>query len=401
MRTEPDLISAIGTLADDAPDLDTLLAGLTGERFEERARRRATGPVLAVAAAVAAVAGVIGMLSTGSSDNPRPSQSADAVATRAHPCATYGRPDLRTYSIGHVDGLADDDLAPRAITSCSGYSTRDLYSASGFDVGTLTVYRAGVFDTALLANAQPVSGHGIDGFELDRVDLSHDGIACPVIASTTDPVADPPKVVPRPKLPKCTPPHMLAWKYAPDSWAVISARRSIPPASEFFGSDLVDKQLAVAAAVDTEHPKPLRIPFAMDRLPDGVRVLSIYSYSRRSGTPLAVTVAFGLTGRPDCPAQTVCDQIGEVSLMPRADQPAMHGKPVTVDGRPAYLVDQGEVRPDIKVTLWTGTWSVMVGEGSDRQLPDSGLIEIAGGLRYASSATDRSTWFDVLDALPG
>jgi hypothetical protein len=73
----------------------------------------------------------------------------------------------------------------------------------------------------------------------------------------------------------------------------------------------------------------------------------------------------------------------------------MPGTPVTVGSRTGYLIDQGEKRPDIVLNLWTGTWSVLVGEGSDRRVPDRTLIDIATGLRYAASVTGRSTWFDA------
>lgn len=388
MRTEYDLRTAIDELAQDAPDVEHVLAAVTRPH-----RRRMLAP-LAVAAAVLAVAGGVAVATADRGSSPGPATAAESIASVAHPCATYGRPDLRTFSIGHVAGLADQQDSPAVVTGCSGYSARTVYAPNGRQVGQVTVYRAGVFDTSRLANVRAVHGHGIAGFSIPPAPyvtkLGQGDVKCVFYPPGSNTQSEVPRVLPVATI--CADTPTLAWEYAPNAWATVTSSDDTTGKS-IFGDDPTDKQLELAAAVDTKHPIPLRVPFAFGDLPADVRITNVYSYLSRSGKPVAVTVGFGITGRPGCPSDADCEQVGEVSLVPQRGNPSQHGEPVSINGYPAHLIDQGEVRPDIELTYQTGTWNVLVGEAADRRIPDSDLIAIARGLRYATSTTDQSTWF--------
>jgi hypothetical protein len=404
MRTEHDLRATMDDLAATAPTGADVLS-----RFHptpRRPRRRMAMPALVAAVTVVIIA-VAASVAHGRAGD-RSAAVGGAGASVAYPCAVGAQLDLTGITMRAVDGLAD---STRSETSCSGVSERELDDVHGLGVGSVYVYRKGVFDTRLLEHGRTMSGAGVDGYALTL------NLADPKVVHMLDPQNNPTvtsvnrcgpvtitipgrtptavTTVGRPNgSPRCAATAAVAWEYAPDRWALVVAS-SMDYASSFYGHDRTAKLLEVAAATETAQPSTIRAPFQDHAIPAGIRMINVYSYADADGRVVASTVGFGVTGRSGCPAGLVCEQIGEVSLTPRSTKPKMSGTPVTVGGRTGYLIDQGEKRPDIVLSLWTGTWSVAVGEGSDRRVPDRTLIDIATGLRYATSVTDRSTWSDV------
>jgi hypothetical protein len=408
MRTEDDLRATMDDLAATAPTGADVLA-----RFHPTARRARSRVVLPalVAAATIMIIAIAASVVHGREGGRSAAVAGGAGASVAYPCAVGAHLDVTGITMLPVAGLAN---STQSETSCSGVSERELDDTHGLGVGSVYVYRKGVFDTRLLEHGRTVSGAGVDGYAL-TLDLADPSVAhmldpqnprdtasvsrCGPVTITI-PGRTPTAVTTlgRPNgTPRCSATAAVAWEYAPNRWALVVAS-SMDYASSFYGQDRTAKLLKIAAATDTAHSKTVTVPFQNHSLPAGIRMVSVYSYADAAGRVTASTVGFGVTDRPGCPGGLVCEQIGEVSLTPRSSKPKMQGTPVNIAGRTGYLIDEGEKRPDIALSLWTGTWAVTVGQASDRRVPDRTLIDIAAGLRYATNVTDRSTWFDVNEA---
>jgi hypothetical protein len=408
MRTEDDLRATMDDLAAGAPSGAEVLS-----RFRptpRRPRSRVALPALVAAATIMIIA-IAASVVHGRQGGRSAAVAGGAGPSVAYPCAVGAHLDVTGITVLPVAGLAD---TTRSEISCSGVSERALSDDHGLGVGSVYVYRKGVFDTRLLEHARAVSGAGLDGYAL-TLDLTDPRVAhmldpqnpadtasvirCgPVTITVPDRTPTAVTTLGRSNgSPRCSATAAVAWEYAPNRWALVVAS-SMDYASSFYGHDRTAKLLAIAAATDTAQSETITVPFQNHSLPADIRMVSVYSYTHANGRVTASTVGFGVTGRSGCPGGLVCEQVGEISLTPQSGKPKMSGTPVTVGGRTGYLLDQGGKRPDIVLSLWTGTWSVTVAEASDRPLADRTLIDIATGLRYATSVTDRSTWFDVNEA---
>ena len=371
-------------------------------------RNRVVVPALIAAATIVIIAVVASVVHGRAGDRSAAAADTGRGPSVAYPCAVGAHLQVSGITMRAVDGLA---ATTRAETSCSGYSNRELDDSRGLGVGSVHLYRAGVFDTRLVQHATKVAGSGVDGYALtlnpsdprvahmldpqnnptDLTNVSTCPVALTIPGRTPTAVSTSSPVVGSPTCPAIA---AVAWAYAPHSWGLITASAA-GSASSFYGHDRTAKLLEIAAATDTARPTPIRVPFQNHSLPAGIRMVNVYSYTNADGRVVAETMGFGVTGRAGCPSALVCTQVGEVTLVPQSKTPKMSGTPVIVDGRTAYLIDQGENRPDIVLNLWTGKWFVTVAESSDRPVPDRTLVAIAGGVRYAASVSDRSTWFDV------
>lgn len=400
MFTDDELRQACRDLADEAPDVTRMVARLPVRTpRQSRAARLAPACVAVAVVALTVCLAVFLPPSRQNAPTPRPTSGLAGGPTSEHPCDTVGRPDLTDVKVGSVAGLASFSSST---SSCSGYAERELDTPAGFGVGLVRQYRKGVFDTRLIEHARRVSGNGIDGYlgTATQRQLSPDQTPTTYVCTElVEPTSSDAHRSLQP-VPGCKnqSPIFLAWQYAPDSWALVIDDRS-PFGDTFFDAKPARDLLRVAAAVDTAHPAPVRVPVAFDQLPDPLRAVGVAVFRNRAGRLLNVVIELGAVGVHGCPRPKACT-IGEVGLSPRSHAPRLTGTPFAVQSRTAYLTDHGEDRPDITLELWTGRWLLLVAQTSDRPVDDDTLVAVARSASYARS-TATATWFPAEDALPG
>lgn len=353
MHTEDDLRATLGALEYEAPDPIGTLAGLDRLRRRRTTRRRATA-VVAVAAVTLTLAGVslAARDLVGHTSSVGPTQPANRPA---------GTPLEFRFAVDDVPGfrtfyqIADPKLGQHAKVFPVGDTEHP------FQLG---VFDAGAYDPTAARAGQPIEVRGKPGFY--RPDM-------PCHCSGESPVSG------------------LAWEYAPNTWALIQyvADGQAP-------ADLRQNMIRIASAVRFDKTTPLRVPFRVGWLPDGLRLESGDTFTwdpPRAGahlgfaasTPEAPGLSIGVfsigtpselpvgepTVRPDHPGgTTVSVNLGpfEVSLTSHVP-----GK----KGEPGPLV--GQERPGIPVEV---------------------LKKVARSITAAGNLHDVSTWLPAADAIP-
>ncbi|MEN3360211.1 MAG: hypothetical protein V7637_4193 [Mycobacteriales bacterium] len=376
MRTEDDLRAAFAALADTAPSPADMLPPLS--RAERgKPRRRRTAPVLATAAAVAAIGVAVPLAVVRT--HPQPSASPPA----RQPGCSMAAADFVFFRVDPVPGA---DLGGSRGVSCLSRGAY-LYNATGGLLGALQVWRPGVFDPTEVRRGRPAAIAGHRGY----------------IGTYTVPAGQPPLGRPVPWT------GAVAWEYAPDAWATISAELAHPLS--------LPLALKVAAAVHAEDPAPLRVPLRLSYLPAGLAPTNIGASPPDMNTTFGAAADFGFTrnanggcGDPQrCgpPLEVVAQYTGETSLR------GAPGRQIRIGGHGGRLVPvvtpdragRDHPAPGIPPQVWVqvGHWRITVSvnvNATDLGLTTDDLIRIAAGATPAASQTDRSTWFDARAALP-
>jgi hypothetical protein len=247
------LETARGDLPPAPAGLDLIIeAGRRGVRR----RRLARG--FAVAGAAVAVAAVVtaGLpLFRGTAPAPHQKQPAPPAVAKAQ------RPVVPPFSYTFAKYAVGDFRVDSPLESTPGYESAVIFrdhalligEPDGMTVpaGSLTVYRPGVFDPSAFTSGTPVTVSGHAGFAKTFV--------------TTEKV---PSATGKGKRTVTIHSPGIAWQFAPDSWAVISARGD----GNYGISAATVKQLADRFTSRT--PTPARLPYRMRYTPPGWALVS-------------------------------------------------------------------------------------------------------------------------------
>jgi hypothetical protein len=386
MHSETELRAACTELAAEAPSLEPLLDRVVASGRQRRGPSpRLLLPIGATVAIVVTVA-VLVSVTWRSGPNSTTATLPPAAANPAGPCAAQATPHFEGVAIAAVPGLAGDDLINTS--ACSGRRTRTIYTTSGGLAGSLSLFAAGVFDKTLVAGAKHVSGHGISAYSV--------ALPCPD--------------APGPFSTSCAKPLSLAWEYAPDAWATLTPDRN-DAADAMYGSDAVDKQLAIAAAVRPDQPAPMLAPFRLGDLPKQLRAIQATSFPSspdNSEYGRGASIDVGLPGRgAGCITQSVCLPAVDIDVVNSIDTSigdGWTGRHTSINGHDALLVDSlptsGVPTPaGPRLIMAVGHWYLdMAAVDASAGITEDDLIRIAQGITFAPS-TDSATWFTVDEAV--
>jgi len=370
---------------DGAPAPRTTTDDIISRAGRIRARRAATAVAGGVIACVALTTAAVTTLGASGADvhnaaappvaasaAPAPSASAPpAPISSAAPVQPDGfRTRLGEYRVGEYKIGPAGQVAP-------GYQQipvyRDGSTWSGDDgvkyplaEGTITVYRAGVYDpdtfgrngdgTLLVSAPYEVKVAGRAGTGQDFTYVSPvDGERLPVRAA-------------------------LAWQYAPDAWATFLpdySRDGLPRAD-------VAK---IAAGLVTDRDRELRVPYRIGFLPDGWRPVAVTQTDNRTSTTVSrVFLHKGpLTESAARPIDEVFPRSAMINVF-RGDpkDETISGKDGVhcATGRTSCMIVKGDYL--IEVTDWNGGLSA------------AEVRQIAEGLQLKDLA-DQKTWLPLRD----
>lgn len=178
---------------------------------------------------------------------------------------------------------------------------------------------------------------------------------------------------------KCSP--VLAWRYRPHAWAVVSSNDSTAAAA------LRDVAEAVRFTEQTPMRTAVALPYAPQQLPP-VAIFAQYAHYPGATGGHRSLVFYGSPAH-HAYAVEVAVSSGSLSAKQRT------GRPVTVDGRRGYLRRSHGI-----LTLDFTPASHQVVEVSSLYWTKSELTGFASQLRFAADLTDVHTWFDARSAVP-
>jgi hypothetical protein len=172
----------------------------------------------------------------------------------------------------------------------------------------------------------------------------------------------------------------LAWEYAPDSWAEVTARGNVPAPP-----DLRSRFVAVAEAVRSGGP-PVRVPVRFGTVPASLPDVA-------TGHSLSVEYAGG--------AWSWWLSVDDISIWAtsREDEECLgsEGQPPTGEFR--YHGHPGCVVAGERLGLHLDNASVFFDYGPSPELPMEDMKTLLGDLTVASD--DPATWFDLETAMGG
>jgi hypothetical protein len=394
MYTLEDLQAAIGTLADDAPDVDRLLTSLHDKTQPRHAFRR----VIAVTVSVVLIVAVSVALALTGRDHHASGKVAPAVVdpgpTTDHPCTGDARTGLMNLSLGPVDGVGPESEFGN-ISACPGFATRGVYNLNGGILGSVTLFAPGVFDESEIANATPVQGAGVDGYVLRiqaRLALGMQ-VGGPNCLNPAAP-ARPPSCTGSATDPGGGEVPAVVWEYAPAAWGL---------AVHTPGDDAIPLELKIAAATRREG-QGVGLPFALSALPAGTVPLRVSADYGTKFSARAAGVELGVIGQdPTCPANEACTQIASVDVVASNETqtaPGWPGQHEVVNGYPLTIVDSLQPNQGARVLMATGHWYVDMDTRAGSGLTADDLVSIARAMTFAPSAADLSTWFTLDQAFP-
>lgn len=358
-RTESDLHDVLTDRANQATDGASVLDWLDSRPIVAARPTRRHRIVLPLAAATVVVALVAVWLQVTS------------AAHSIHAGAFYGGISANTteptnkafYAYAFtLDAVPGFGVQSRRVEPARQTIVYDQESAGRPDVIEAVIYRKGAFDpttvrtgTTAVVNGKPgyygpASGHVTSSSGRDSTEL---------VAS-------------------------VAWRYAPDSWAVVNGVQA-----EFRDES---HELAVARAVHPIDADAVRLAFRVGYLPAGLRTTRIdcdgllpstqADFARgRTGSTVHISVDY-------VPDQTVRAGFGTDKA------------PLTVGGNPAKLETLSEGRHvDGKVLeiIRDKYWVTVSG---DKSISTEEMKSIALGLTLARNGADQGTWFTAKAALP-
>jgi hypothetical protein len=343
MPTDEDLRATFSALELEAPDPAGTLAGLDRLRRRRTTRRRVTAMVVVAAVTLGAAGASLAVRDLTRHPAP-PTQAANRPASP--------RLEFR-FAIDDVPGFQ---------TFYQIADPKFPHLAKVFPVGNtenpfeVNVFAPGAYDPTAARAGEPVEVRGKPGFY--RPDM-------PCHCSGQSPVAG------------------LAWEYAPNSWALVQYTSvGQRPA------DLRENMIRIASAVRFDKTTPVRVPFRVGWLPDGLRLDSgdVFNWDPARG---GVFLGFAATD-PQAPGLSIdVFAIGAKSTLP-VSEPTVH------DGLagPVVLVNLGP----FEVQLSSHVAGLV--EQNRGGLPVDVLKRIAGSLTPVGDLHDVSTWVPASDAIP-
>jgi hypothetical protein len=184
---------------------------------------------------------------------------------------------------------------------------------------------------------------------------------------------------------------MLAWQYAPNSWAVAQWGEGGPAARAAV------QRLAAAVRIG---PRPVPVPFTIDSLPSTVdERVALWLWDQPA---TQIQVSFGATAAHepdpfDWLAGITIDLTHQRNFRPKPT-PSNAVISILVNGRSVLWVSEqhglvSEIYPD---------WWLEVRQLEPRSLKftQADFLAVARSMRFATNIADRSTWFDAALALP-
>jgi Sigma-70 region 2 len=231
----------------------------------------------------------------------------------------------------------------------------------GRPAGTVTVYHPGAYDPGQVMRGQRVTVESRPAYyTLIRDRLDPRGAAAPIEPT-------------------------LAWQVSDGRWIVV---RSWPEdVTNALHLDPLNEERRVAAAVDTSASKPLRLPFRISYLPQG---LTCVDAAAATTSPHPTAPPMGAELYLSCPGKPELDiQFGLGTFHTPA---ALH-----VNGHPAVLLpgwpSTHETTPkSLRLTIDLGNkHSLTLGGG----YPEAELVKIAKSITLAPDLDHPSKWFDA------
>jgi hypothetical protein len=192
-----------------------------------------------------------------------------------------------------------------------------------------------------------------------------------------------------PPLPARAP--MLAWQWAPNSWAVAQWGEGGPAARAAV------QRLAAAVRIG---PRPVLVPFTIDSLPATVDERVALWLWDQPATLLQVSFGETAAHEPDpfdWLAGITIDLTHQRNFRPKPT-PSNAVISILVNGRSVLWVPEqhglvSEIYPD----WWLEVRQLMP---RSKKFTQADFLAVARSMRFATNIADRSTWFDAAIALP-
>jgi hypothetical protein len=368
----------------DAPPVpytvDDIVAA--GMRRRRRAMIQRVGGTGVVAAAVATVAVLVAV----NLAVPSPSRNGDALlpaVTPSTPSAPAPAPPFTFtfggYQVGEYRVLAPDGVTP-------GYQTagvmRDVKEAGKVNpryVATLTVYQPGRFNPEKVRTGTRLTVQGRDAYQFQVEKQVHPDVW------NGDPQTPPstPSGAPR----STTTVTVLAWLYAPDSWAVLESEAIRVPIETIPPADMLT--VAERFAVSPGEPVRAKLPFRVGYLPAGYTLREIDGQSMTAENSGMATFVFSKQPAPATPLT------GPHSVQHDRTVNSVVLSVLWVDTPPPDAVKRTSrcnAGQHWCVTPVPGNEFLVAIEDPSETLPDAELLKVADGLTFAT-IKDTSTWF--------
>jgi hypothetical protein len=185
---------------------------------------------------------------------------------------------------------------------------------------------------------------------------------------------------------------MLAWQYAPNSWAVAQWGEAGPQARAAV------QRLAAAVRIG---PRPAPVPFTIDSLPATVDKRVALWLDDQPAT--GMTVVFGDSSAPEADNNPWLSGIMINLSHGRNARPQATPKfaltPLLVNGRSAmWAPTERRLFVEIDPDWWLEVRQSPMSKA--QKLSQAELLAVARSMRFATNIADRSTWFDAALALP-
>jgi hypothetical protein len=185
---------------------------------------------------------------------------------------------------------------------------------------------------------------------------------------------------------------MLAWQYAPNSWAVAQWGEA--------GAQARAAVQRLAAAVRI-GPRPAPVPFTVDSLPATVdKRVALWLWDQPA---TGMTVVFGDSSAPEADNNPWLTGIMINLSHGRNARPQATPKvpltPLVVNGRSAMWAPTAR---GLFIEVQTDWWLEIRQSPMSKapKLTQADLLAVARSMRFATNLADRSTWFDAALALP-
>lgn len=184
---------------------------------------------------------------------------------------------------------------------------------------------------------------------------------------------------------------MLAWQWAPNSWAVAQWGEGGPAARAAV------QRLAAAVRIG---PRPVPVPFTIDSLPATVdERVALWLWDQPA---TQIQVSFGATAAHepdpfDWLAGITIDLTHQRNFRPKPT-PSNAVISILVNGRSVlWAPEQHGLVSEIYPDWWLEVRQLMP---RSKEFTQADLLAVARSMRFATNIADRSTWFDAAIALP-
>jgi len=321
-----------------------------------RRRQRTRRGGWVAAAALAVVAAVV-LPQTIPGPDPDDLTPAGPSATLHYPKADFA---------GNLVGFTTGDLTVSGTVHVApGYQVAVISAKDQVpeEIGTVIVYRPGVFDDRTVRDGEPVKVNGRPGYYSEATDWNRLLLADRA-PHTSSPTAK------------------LTWEYDDNAWAVAAVY--------LYSGDARDRVDAVAAGLTTAAPQPVRVGVRLADVPAGMRVAAAGSPDMGLMLPMgALSFVRLIDGVPDRVNEApVRNEAIQLTVFPRGwntySIPSGHPaeEPFCVGENACYRLTAD------------GKYEIQISGAR----PDEDLLKILAGTTVAD-LTDRAAWSDAAEAV--